>query len=181
VNRLLAIVALVVVSAAPTLADATADVKNAFLGLARASAYHITATTAAGPTMSGDFVSPGKMHITAGPIEMIVIDTATYVKVQGAWHQFAFPGADRMTGPFAHIQSYIKSHADISVTDLGPKLVDETTLHAYAVKGGGTDKPATVYLDAGGNLVRIDASEAAGTTVIRFSNLNGPITIVAPI
>jgi len=181
VTRWLATLALIVVSAAPALADATADVKNAFLTLARASSYHIAATTAGGQTMSGDFVNPGKMHITAGPMEMIVIDTETFVKMQGAWHQFAFPGADRMTGPFAHIQSYVKAHENLAAIDLGPKVVDGTTLHAYSVRGGGTDHAATVYVDSSGNLVRIDSADSAGTTVIRFSNVNGPITIVAPI
>lgn len=180
--RMFALVALVVLSAAPALADATADVKSAFVALSKASSYHVAATTASGGRpMSGDFVRPGKLHVTAGPMEMIVIDSATYVKMQGTWHEFAFPGADRMTGAFAHVQSYLKSHDDLAATDLGPKVVDGSTLHAYDVKGGGSDKPATVYLDAGGNLVRIDATDGEGTTIIRFSNVNGPITIVAPI
>jgi hypothetical protein len=181
-NRLLAIVALVALSAAPALADPTNDVKNAMIGLANASSYHISAT-AAGHAMEGDFVKPGKMHLTAGPFEMIVIDKTTYVKMQGAWHQFTFPGMDRVMAPLSHAQNFLKSHDDITVTDLGPKVVGGATLHAYGVKNStNSDRPITVYLDSSGTLVRIDVADNDGnTSTINFSNMNGPITIDPPV
>jgi len=180
VTRLFAIIALVVLSAAPALADPTADVKNAMIALAKATSYHMTASMG-DHTLDGDYVAPSKFHVTAGPMEAIWIDKTTYIKMNGAWKRFSFPGMDQMLSPVAHVQSFIASHSDITVTDLGAKTVDGAILHAYLVKTNEANtKPATVYVDGSGTVARIEATEAGSTAVIRFSNINGPITIDPP-
>lgn len=180
-NRFLATAALVALCVAPALADPTSDVKGALIGLAGASSYHVTITAASGPTVAADFVKPGKVHVTAGPMELIMIDKATYVKMSSTWHQFSFPGIEHVLGPLTHAQDLVQSHDDIVVTDLGSKTVDGGVLHAYGVKPGNSTKSVTMYLDGSGALVRIDAAGPNGTNVVRFSNVNGPITIEAPV
>jgi hypothetical protein len=181
VNRLLAIVALLALSASPALADPTNDLKNAMIALATAKSYHLSMTTAGGHTAEGDVVNPGRVHLTAGPMEIIVIDKTTYVKIQGAWHQFAMPGMDHIMGPVAMVQNFAKSHEDMIVTDLGPKSVDGTLLHAYGVKNAGSTKNATIYIDAAGLPARIENTEGEGLNVVKFSNFNGPISIDPPL
>jgi hypothetical protein len=181
VNRLLATVALVALAFAPAMADPTGDVKGALIALAGASSYHVTMTTASGQTVTADFVKPAKIHVVAGPMELIEIGTTTYVKMSSTWHQFSFPGIEHMMGPLSNAQQLVKSHDDIVVTDLGPKSVDGTVLHAYGVKPGSSAKAVTMYLDASGSLVRIDAAGPGGTNVVRFSNVNVPVTIDAPV
>jgi hypothetical protein len=181
VNRFLAIVALVALTAAPALADPTSDLKNAMIALASAKSYHLSLTTAGGHTAEGDVVNPGRVHLIAGPMDVIVIDKTTYVKIQGAWHQFAMPGMDRMMGPVAMVQNFAKSHDDMIVTDLGPKTVDGTLLHAYSVKNAGSAKNAVIYLDAAGLPARIENTDSEGLNVVKFSNFNGPISIDPPV
>ncbi len=180
-NRLLAIVALVALAAAPAVADPTNDLKNAMIALASAKSYHLSMTTAGGHTAEGDVVNPGRVHIVAGPMDVIVIDKTTYVKIQGAWHQFAMPGMDRMMGPVAMVQNFAKTHEDMVVTDLGPKTVDGTVLHAYGVKNAGSAKNAVIYIDAAGLPARIENTENDGLDVVKFSNFNGPISIDPPV
>ncbi len=181
VKRLLAVLALVCATNATALADPTNDIKNAFLNLAGATSYHIDAS-ADGHAMQGDFVKPGKLHMTFGPMEMIEIDKTTYVKMQGTWRQFTFPGLDRLTQPFALAQRYAtKATTDISVTDLGMKTVAGATLHAYLVKDTADNRTSTMYIDANSMPARIEVDGEHGPQVITFSNINGPITIVAPI
>jgi hypothetical protein len=101
--------------------------------------------------------------------------------MSSTWHQFSFPGIEHVMAPLTHAQDLVKSHDDIVVTDLGPRTVDGSVLHAYGVKPGNSTKTVTMYLDGNGALVRIDAISHDGTNSVRFSNVNGPITIAAPV
>ncbi len=183
-KRLLMLVALVAATATTARADATGDLKNAMINLSKASAFHVTASIQ-GHTVEGDIVKPNKMHVTAGPMEMIVIDKTTYIKMQGTWHQFPMPGADRMTAPLAYAQDFAekaRTNPNINVSDLGMKTVDGTAYHAYLVKDSdGSGSATTVYVDANGYPARMDVTDTRGTQTVTFSNFNGPITIDAPI
>jgi hypothetical protein len=79
------------------------------------------------------------------------------------------------------VQNFAKTHDDMIVTDLGPKTVDGTVLHAYGVKNAGSAKNAVVYIDASGLPARIENTDSEGLNVVKFSNFNGPITIEAPV
>jgi hypothetical protein len=177
-HRLLAVLTLLVLAVRPAFADPTTDVRNAMIALGRATSYHINVTSE-GRTMDGDVVNPGKMHLVVAPMEMIVIDKTTYVKMQGTWRQFSMPGADRMTAPIARVQNLAKSGEQAQVTDLGPKTVDGVALHAYLVKPA-DGSPSTVYLDDQGRIVRIESNEGGAMSVVRISNYNAPVTIEAP-
>ncbi len=179
VNRIIALLALVALTTAPALADPKSDVTTALVGLSHATSFHFNVVSH-GRTVDGDVVNPGKLHLVTSPVELIVIDGTTYVKIHDAWHKFTIPGTDRMTGAISYAQDFAKTHGDLNVTDLGTKLVDGTSLHAYAVKSSGSTKPVTVYLDGSGTLVRMDTGDN-DPSAITFSNFNAPVTIVAPI
>jgi hypothetical protein len=184
VKRLLALVAMVAATTATVFADPTNDLKNAMINLSKATSFHVTAS-AQGHTMEGDIVRPNKMHITAGPMEMINIDQTTYVKMGGTWREFTMPGMDRVMAPINNVQAFAeraKSNPNISVSDLGMKTVDGVSYHAYLVKDGdGSGSATTVYVDGNGYPARVDVTDSKGTQSVLFSNFNGPITIVAPI
>ncbi len=181
-KHLVAIVALVIASALPALADPQSDVVNAMTAFGKLTSYHIDATAGKDRSMSADVVNPGRMHVTAGPAEMIQIDGTTYVKFGGSWRQFAIPGMERIFSPVTYTQKLAAHKADVTVTDLGTKVVAGAPLHAYLVKSGSVDRPATVYLDGTGALTRVETVDGTGNLdVITFSNFNGPISIVAPI
>jgi len=177
-KRLTAVLLLVLATAVPALADPTNDVKNAFLTTVSAKSYHF-AVEGKSHAVDGDFVAPGKFHVTAGPMEMIMLDKTMYVKMQGTWHQFTFPGADMMMGSFMKVREMASHPDNLDVTDLGTKVVDGGPLHAYSVQSKGDSKPEIVYVNGGGYAVRVDVD--GGNEIIRFSNFNGPIDIVAPI
>jgi outer membrane lipoprotein-sorting protein len=184
VKRLLALVVLIAATTVAALADPTNDLKNAMINLSKASAYHMTASIG-GHAIEGDVVKPNKMHITAGPMEMIIIDKTSYFKMQGTWHQFSAPGMDRMTAPMTYAQDFAekaKSNPNINVSDLGMKTVDGAAYHAYLIKDSdGSGSATTVYVDGNGYPARMDVVDSHGTQTVTFSNFNGAITIDAPI
>jgi hypothetical protein len=182
VKQLLAVAALVVATTTAAFADPQGDVVNAIMAFGKLSSYHVEATIGKDHEISGDVVNPGRMHVSAGPAEMIVIDKTTYVKMGSTWREFTLPGIDRMFSPLTYTQRLAAHRADVTVTDLGPKVVAGEPLHAYAVKSTAVDKPATLYLDPSGTLTRVEVAGASGDIdAITFSNFNGPISIVAPI
>ena len=177
-KRLTAALLLVLAMGVPALADPTNDVKNAFLTLMSAKSYHMSAEGKS-HVIDADFVSPGKYHVSVGPMEMIMLDKTVYVKMQGTWRQFSFPGSDMMMGSFMKVREMASHPENVDVTDLGTKIVDGGPLHAYSVQSKGEAKPAIIYVNAGGYPVRVDVD--GGNEVVRFSNFNAPIDIVAPI
>ncbi len=181
-KRLLGVVALVCATTTAALADPTSDVKTAMTNLGNASSYHLTAT-AAGHTIAGDYVKPGKMHAAFGPMEVIQVDGATYVKLRSTWHHFAIPGASRLEQPFSMAKGFSGSASSkIAVDDLGMKTVDGASLHAYLVKvASHPEKSSTVYVDSNAMPVRIEHTGSHGTEVVTLSNFNAPVSIVAPI
>jgi hypothetical protein len=180
-KRLLFAVALIAATAVPALADPTNDLKNAMLNLAKATSYHMEADIK-GKTVDVDMMPPGKLHMTMGSsMEMIKIDSDMYLKMGGSWRKFNIPGMDQMTQMFtSRIESASHPASDMTVVDLGPKVVDGVPLHGYNVKSKAGDKEfgSTMYVDGGGMLVRIETPDNG---VIRISKFNQPIAIVAPI
>jgi hypothetical protein len=178
-KRLLFALALVGATAAPALADPTADLSRAMMNLGAAKSYHVE-VTAKGMSMEIDAMPPARMHMTGGPMEVIKIDNDTYVKMGETWRKFNFPGIEQVAGMYkGAIDTASHPTADMVVTDLGPKNIDGIALHAYTM----TDKEhpkasATFYLDGGGNLARIQPTEGG---IIKITKINVPVTIVAPI
>ena len=171
---------LVLSAVVPALADPTNDVKNAFVKLATASSYHVQ-IEAHGKTLEGDVAPPDKSHFVMPPMEMIMLGKTTYVKINGSWMQFAVPGVDKMFAGYQQVTSMAKTPENVSVTDLGMKSPDGAPLHAYSIKNTDSSTPAIVYVDGSGSAVRVDETSANGTSIIRFSNFNVPVNIVAPI
>jgi hypothetical protein len=177
-KRLLCALALVAVTTAPVLASPQSDVEGAMIGLGTAKSYHIS-VTGKGRTADIDMVKPGKMHLTAGPMEMIKIDNTSYMKLNGTWQKFAIPGvSDQITSMYEGAIKNATSHPDeLVVTDVGNTVVDGVPLHGYTVKTKNQATPFTTYLDSKGLPVRMDAADG---TVIHFSKINEPIAIDAP-
>lgn len=173
-----------VVTAAAALATPSDDVVNAFTEMASASSYHMAIQSAQGQTMDIDMVPPDKMHMLmgGGKAEMIRAAGATYVKVNGNWMKLpmGMPQMDQQMGAVSYVQSVGRNPKQARVDDLGSKSVDGATYHAYKVTPQ-DGKPATLYVDGSGYPARIDVSEGKGTSIVRFSKFNAPLTIDAPI
>lgn len=178
-KRLLWTLALIAFSAAPALASPASDVQGAMIMLGTAKSYHVT-FTAKGKTGDIDVVKPDKMHVVMPPMEMVKIGDTSYMKMGGTWRKFTIPGmSEQITSMYEGAIHKVSSHADdVVVTDLGSKVVDGASLHAYVVKNKDAKEPTTVYIDGRGEPARL---ETADGTVVRFSKINDPIAIDAPI
>jgi len=174
-RRLLATFFILGASVTSALADPTDDVRKALVNFAGVSSYHLTFESKA-QKGEADFVKPDKMHMTAGPAEVITIADGTYVKVLGNWMKLPRPMPQMQNAMLGYVRDLSSKPQDVTVDDLGPKSVDGASYHAYTVtpKGG---KPATVYIDGAGLLVRVDADEGS----VKLSNFNAPVNIEAPI
>lgn len=180
-RRSLVAAAIVLASATGAFATPSDDVGHAFIALGAATSYHV-AIQARGQTMDIDMLKPNKIHMMTAQMEMISIAGAAYVKVNGTWMKLpaAMPQQMQNVG-FGYVQTLANSKPnDVTVEDLGPKSVDGATYHAYKVtpKDG---KVSNVYLDGSGVIARCDVTDRSGTSIIRFSKFNAPISIDAPI
>jgi hypothetical protein len=177
-KRFLCALALVVFAAAPALADPKSDLMRSMTQFGNAGSYHITAS-GKGQTVDIDMVQPGKMHVVAGPMEMIKIDSSTWMKMNGKWQKFAMPGMDQMTAGINNaIATAQGKQDDLVVTDLGMKSPDGVPLHAYTVTNKAGQSPSTVYVNASGVLVRVDNTDGG---VVTFSKFNAVPPIEPPI
>ena len=176
-KRLTVILALVVLTMAPALADPMSDVKAAFAKLAAAKTYKISATPPSGPAVKGEVVNPGDSHMTIGPMEIIIIGNTTYTKMGGSWAKQTASGISNGESPMA----LATPGPDAVVRDLGAKTVGGVSLHAYSMQKTASAPVATVYIDGNGLPVRIESAAARGNMVMQLSDFNAPITIVAPI
>ena len=177
---------MIAATAAPAFADANADaVKNGMLGFAKLTSYHMTLTDASGKKVELDYGGPTKEHITVGPIEVIVLGDAFYVKPQGSWMKMPAQAAGMMTGAFSMAvdQAHKKmSQESFTATDLGMKTIDGVAYHAYGVKSSSsTGHVDTMYINSGGVLSRITSPNDRGETTIEISKMNVPVNITAPI
>ncbi len=178
---LIATAALVLASATSAFATPSDDVANAFMGLGTATSYHLAIQTSRGQTMDIDVAKPNKMHMTMAQMEMISIAGGTYVKVNGNWMKLPAPMPQMQSAAFGYVQALSNTKpSDVTVDDLGSKSVDGGTYHAYKVtaKDG---KPATLYVDGSGVIARCDVIDQSGTSIVRFSKFNAPVSIEAPI
>ena len=177
-KRLLCALALVVFAAAPAWADPKSDLASSMIQFSKATSFHMSATSR-GKTVEVDMVKPGKVHIVVAPMEMIKIDNTMYVKMGGTWRQFTLPGMDRIADMYqGALDKSTHPTDDMVVVDLGMKTVEGATLHAYTIKNKGDTGPTTLYIDDKGFPARVETSDGS---VVRFSNINGPIAINAPV
>jgi hypothetical protein len=176
-QRLLGLVALVVAAtAAPALADATGDLKNATLQFAKLNSYHIDMTGPHGVSAQVDYQKPGRMHAFVPHAETIMLDDFIYVKINTAWHKYPAHGIAKMMQPDYAKMISDRTH-DFSAVDIGPRVVDGTLLHAYHVTNLKSHKVDTIYLDGAGRIARIETEN----TIIKVSKFNEPVTVKAPI
>jgi hypothetical protein len=176
-QRLLGLVALVVAAtAAPALADATGDLKNATLQFAKLNSYHIDMTGPHGVSAQVDYQKPGRMHAFVPHAETIMLDDFIYVKINNAWHKYPAHGIAKMMQPDYAKMISDRTH-DFSAVDIGPRVVDGTPLHAYHVTNLKSHKVDTIYLDGAGRIARIETEN----TIIKVSKFNEPVTVKAPI
>jgi hypothetical protein len=176
-KRLLGALVLSLALIAPAAATPLSDVSNAMMALGQAKTFHI-ALTSHGQSAEVDIVQPGKAHLTYGPFEVITIGGTTYAKIGGGWRQYAIPGIGRITGLYeSAIRRASHPTAEMTVVDLGSKTIDGVVLHAYTFKHKDESVPTTLYLDGKGLPARVETEDGS---LIRFSDINGPITIDAP-
>jgi hypothetical protein len=149
------------------------DLTNAAMNTVKQSSYHISITTAQG-TEEGDVVNPDRMRMVSKNAETIVIGQTAYVKIGGSWRKMNVGGMGSIQMNVA--QALAKNRADYTSTDLGMKVVDGALMHAFRVSNSKTKRVDTIYVDSSGRMARVEA----GSSVIRFSKFNEPVTITAP-
>jgi flavin-binding protein dodecin len=171
--------------AAPALADPAHDaVLNSMLAFEKLTSYHVTVESH-GHVVQADYVAHGKWHMTAGGMELIIVDNAMYVKMQGNWMKVPGAAAGAMTGGITGAVERARKTAtdkeNFTATDLGMKTVGGTTYHAYDVRSKSSSKPSTFFVTKDGYLGRIETLGEGQTTAVTFSNYNQPAKIEAPI
>ena len=162
-------------SVTSALADPTDDVRKALVNFANVTSYHMTFESKS-QKGEADVVKPNKMHMVAGPMEMITIADGTYVKVQGNWMKLPRPMPQVQNAMFGYVHDLGAKPQDVTVEDLGSKTIDGAGYHAYKVTPNG-GKPSTVYVDGSGLLARI----VTDTGSVTFSKFNAPVKIEAPV
>ena len=162
------------ICATAALADGTSTLKNALIMTMKQTSYHMIMVTPGQGTTTGDVINPGRMHMTMQDTEIIVIDKTMYMKQGGAWKKY--PGVDVMQTSSDPLKTLAAKMADYTVDDIGMKVVDGATLHAYRTTGPKEHSVATIYLDSVGRIVRIET----GSTSFAMSNFGENVSIVAP-
>ena len=169
---------LAMAAVAPASANPTDDVHAALLKFAALSSYEMTFGTGA-RTGTLDFVKPDAMHVTMGPVEMIRIRKATYVKQPPrGWMKIADVPAAGPAEMADRIREIANKPNGLSVTDLGMKNVDGETLHAYRVTQR-NGSPSICYVARDGLPHRFQGERA--DSVVRLSKFNAVPAIRAPI
>jgi hypothetical protein len=185
-RRILAFCTLFALSTGAVLADPLPpQLATAFANFAGAKSYHMT-VDAHGQHIDLDMVTPGKMHLTASggrmPMEMIKIDSDTYMKLGGSWRKFSMPGMDAMVSSYVNVRALATDHGtDAKFTDLGMSAVDGAPMHAYEVLSSPTSDPTDIYVGADGMIHQMTVKGKNGPATMVFSAFNTPMTIVAPI
>lgn len=177
-HRSLGILALTLAIGAPALADPTTDIANAAAKFAALKSYKSTVTQSDGRTMTSETVNPDRTHTVMGPIEITMIGNAIYMKHNGTWQKEASSTTPVSVG--ALMKRYGQNQPTTTVADLGEKTVDGKALHAYLVTDTKRGAVTNVYVDSDGLFARLDIKEPSGSTIVRFSDFNAPISIEAP-
>jgi hypothetical protein len=156
------------------LADASSDLYRAIDRTEATHAYHLVIATQHG-TFAGDYIYPSTTHMTMAGMEVINVNGKMYMR-QGGGSWQTLPGGSGVSDSDA-LQLMKLHRQQFRASDLGMKVVDGGSLHAYHVDDLKTGRPQTVYVDGGGRIVRVDAPSVS----IRFSHFGEPAHIVAPI
>jgi hypothetical protein len=154
------------------------DLENAFAKLAAVKSYRASLATPKGPAIKTEVVNPDRSRTVMGDMEVIAIGTTTYMKIGGTWQKSTPPPGAKPDAPFS--QRYAAGPGAV-VHDLGMNTVGGTSLHAYSVQKDASAPLVTVYVGPDGSIAEIDAPDLRGSMVMRFSDFNAPISIVAPV
>ncbi len=168
---------------APASAAAVDDVKSAMLKLAQAHSYHV-AIDGGSKVAEMDFIKPDRVHMMAGPMEMVHIGATTWIKVNGNWMKMNVPNGGPMSAgmsPVTRAQA-IADHPEtmVTVTDRGTTMVDGVLLHMYLVQQNGDAKPMTLGVGPDGYPRTIETTDSSGkTSHVRFSHFDDPSIVIA--
>ena len=168
-----ALFAFVTLAAAPANANATDDVRSAFLKFAALRSYEMTFGSGA-RTATADFVQPDSMHMSAHGMEMIHIGTTTYMKMGGKWQKLPSSRGETPMGMAERVRKLATEANGVNATDLGMKSIGGETLHAYKM----TQKDGTTgfcYIGRDGLPHRLRGKTADETVVISKFNAVPPI------
>jgi hypothetical protein len=173
-SGLVATIAFTMMCTGLALADGTSVLKNALVTTMKLPSYHMTMVTPVQGTVEADVINPGRMHMTMKGAEIIVVGQTMYMKQGGAWRKY--PGVDVMqtqTDPFKKLAAEAGTY---TVADVGMKVVGGVPMHAYRSTSLKNHNVATLYVDGGGRIVRMET----GTTVMTMSKFGEAVSIVAP-
>jgi hypothetical protein len=126
--------ALLMLTAAPTSASPTDDVRNAMLKFVGLNSYEMSFGSGS-RTGTMDFIRPDSTHMTMGGMEMIHLGSTTYMKMGGKWQKYTT--TRRESGPTQiadRINKMVREANGVTATDLGMKSVGGEMLHAYKMR-----------------------------------------------
>jgi hypothetical protein len=163
------------------LADPLGDVKNAAVSTMNARSYHFTMTSPAMGNVVGDMQFPVTLHESmSNGMEMIVMPSATYMKLHGKWAKMS-SGGNSAFGAVNSAAAIAKINpASYHVGDLGMRNFGGSMMHAYSVSSlgkNGTHTDGIDYVDGSGRL----AGFSIDKMVMHLTNFGESVHIAAPI
>lgn len=172
--RLLAALLAIASLTQPAAADETQTIVDAAATTAKQHSYHVEVTAANGTVTEADIIVPHRIHATSPSAELIAIDSDLYLKQASGWRKLT--GMGPQISAIDVVDAIQKERGNLSTRDVGVKLIDGASLHAYRVTNTKTNRIDTVYLDNEGRMVRIDAP----SVIVRLSKFGQAVAIVAP-
>lgn len=164
---------------APTFAHADAyddllKVQAAFLA---AKSWHADEQLSNGKTIVVDYSAPDRWRTQPNPdTTEVIIGDDVYMIHKGKSTKMPF-GGGMIRKMIQDAGFSVKDDIRATAKDLGMQTLDGRLLHAYSYAAH--DTPVTIYVDAHHLPVQSNVQDKKGTTTIKYSKFNEPITIEA--
>lgn len=169
----------------PAAANPTADMVAMSRAYASAKSWHADLHTSDGKTMKIDAVMPDKFHETIGPMEVIFLGTAGYVKQGSTWMKLpmeipAMRRAISMANPSGNYDP--SKQTDYTISYVGAETVNGVAASHYRITSkSGKQQPVDMWVGANHLPARIIAQGDRGQVTIDYSQWNAVPDITAPI
>jgi outer membrane lipoprotein-sorting protein len=170
-------------TAAPALADPTAEMVQMQKAFASLKSYHAEMRMSQGRSVTIDFVAPDKFRETMyNGIQSVVIGSDMWMKVNGKWSKL--PGSM----PFVRAAMDSMRSAGVSgelrktytVTDLGPAMIGPIPVHHYRMVKKSDNTAADMWLAMNHLPLQVKVNTPQGPMTILYSQYNQVADITRP-
>jgi hypothetical protein len=179
-TRTIAVAIIVSAALAPTFARADAyddliKIQTAFLA---AKSWHAEELFSNGKTVVVEYSAPDRWREQPNPDSTeVIIGNDIYMIRKGKSTKLPF-GGDMIRKTIQNAGFSVKDDVRATAKDLGMQTLDGHLVHAYSYTV--RDTPATIYVGPGMLPIQTVVQDKKGTTTIKYSKFNEPITIEAP-